>query len=131
MNLIHAIRRPPSWPGRPASRWRPWPPRPPRWLAPGPGHLAGTSPRPSPASPQPAPSTTMARRRTVIALRLRPHTIQLCVCCHQNPAGFWVSRTGDQTVRRPWCLSCCQELDPGRYHMISFDGHGYRAGRSR
>jgi hypothetical protein len=21
-----------------------------------------------------------------------PHTIQLCIHCHQNPAGFWVSR---------------------------------------
>lgn len=28
-----------------------------------------------------------------------------------NPAGFWVSHTSDQTARRPWCLSCCQNLD--------------------
>jgi len=72
---------------------------------------------------RPAPSATMPQRRTMIAPRLRPRTIQLCICCHQNPAGFWVSRTSDQTVRRPWCLSCCQWLEPGRYHVIPFDGH--------
>ncbi len=31
-----------------------------------------------------------------------------------NPAGFWVSCTGGQTVRRPWYLSCCQGLDRDR-----------------
>ena len=50
-----------------------------------------------------------------------PRTIQLCIQCLANPAGFWVSRTGSQTVRRPWCLSCCQELDPDRYDVIPFD----------
>lgn len=50
-----------------------------------------------------------------------PHTIQLCVHCRRNPAGFWVSRTGGQTVRRPWCLSCCQDLDPACYHVKAFD----------
>ena len=52
--------------------------------------------------------------------RRLPHTIQLCIHCQHNPAGFWVSRAGSQTVRRPWCLSCCQSLDPGRYHVQPF-----------
>jgi hypothetical protein len=60
----------------------------------------------------------------VIAPGLPPHTVQLCIHCHHNPAGFWVSHTSDQTARRPWCLTCCQQLDPGRYHAIPFDGHG-------
>jgi len=50
-----------------------------------------------------------------------PHTIQLCIHCRENPAGFWVSRTGDTTVRRPWCLSCCEGLDRDRCDMIPFD----------
>ena len=70
-----------------------------------------------------APAATMSRR-TKTARRLRPHTIQLCIHCQQNPAGFWVSRTGDQIVQRPWCLSCCQHLDPCRYHVIPFDHPG-------
>ena len=53
--------------------------------------------------------------------RRLPHTIQLCIHCQHNPAGFWVSRNSSQTVRRPWCLSCCQNLDPGRYHVQPFD----------
>jgi hypothetical protein len=69
-----------------------------------------------------APAATMPRPRTMAALR-PPHTVQLCTHCRQNPAGFWVSHTSDLTVRRPWCLSCCQQLDPGRYHRIPFDGH--------
>lgn len=76
---------------------------------------------------RPAPSTT-PRRRGMIASRLRPRTVQLCIHCRQNPAGFWVSRTRDQTVRRPWCLSCCQGLDHSRYHVTPFDGH-HGAGR--
>jgi hypothetical protein len=71
-----------------------------------------------------APSTTMPQWSTMIAPRLRPHTIQLCIHCGQNPAGFWVSHTSDQTARRPWCLSCCQWMDPDRYHVIPFDSHG-------
>ncbi|MEP7024066.1 MAG: hypothetical protein ABJB47_09720 [Actinomycetota bacterium] len=39
-----------------------------------------------------------------------PRTVQLCVHCQAQPAGFWVSPSGGVT-RRPWCLSCCQELD--------------------
>jgi hypothetical protein len=77
-----------------------------------------------------APPTAMPQRRMINAPRLRPRTVQLCIRCRHNPAGFWVSRTRDQTARRPWCLSCCQHLDPGRYQMIPFDGHD-GAGRFR
>jgi len=62
--------------------------------------------------------------------RLPPHTLQLCIYCRQNPAGFWVSRNGGMPARRAWCPSCCQRLDPGRYHVIPFEGHG-DAGRFR
>jgi len=75
--------------------------------------------RPSPPAagqPQPGP-----RPRTMTAPRRLPRTIQLCIHCRHNPAGFWVSRNSSQTVRRPWCLSCCQNLDPGRYHVQPFD----------
>jgi hypothetical protein len=57
----------------------------------------------------------------VTAARPLPHTIQVCIHCQQNPAGFWVSRNGSQTTRRPWCLSCCQDLDPDSYHIKPFD----------
>jgi hypothetical protein len=70
---------------------------------------------------RPAATTTNSRRRAITKPRLLPHTIQLCIHCRQNPAGFWVSRNRSQTVRRPWCLSCCQALDPGRYHVRPFD----------
>jgi len=50
-----------------------------------------------------------------------PHTIQVCIHCRENPAGFWVSRTGDKTVRRPWCLSCCEGLDRNRCEIIPFE----------
>ena len=69
----------------------------------------------------PAPPTTNSRRRPLAMPRLLPHTIQLCVHCRQNPAGFWVSRSGDQTARRPWCLFCCQDLDPACHHIRPFD----------
>ena len=49
-----------------------------------------------------------------------PYTVQLCIHCGHNPAGFWVSRTGGQTVRRPWCLSCCQGLDRDRCDVTAF-----------
>ena len=70
---------------------------------------------------RPAGVATTPRRRMKAALRL-PHTVQLCIRCRRNPAGFWVSRTGGTPARRPWCLSCCQQLDPARYHMTRFDG---------
>lgn len=53
----------------------------------------------------PAPTTTNSRQRVISTPRLLPHTVQLCIHCRQNLAGFWVSRNSDQTVRRPWCLS--------------------------
>ncbi len=70
----------------------------------------------------PVPPPTMPRRRSMTAPRLLPHTVQLCIRCRQRPAGFWVYRSRGQTVRRPWCLSCCQHLDLGRYRRIPFDG---------
>ena len=69
----------------------------------------------------PARATANTRQRTMAAPRLLPLTIQLCIHCRQNPAGFWVSRASDQTVRRPWCLSCCQDLDPACHHIRPFD----------
>jgi hypothetical protein len=70
---------------------------------------------------QPAPATAGSRRPSITAPFLRPRTIHLCIHCRHNPAGFWVSHTSDQTVRRPWCLPCCQNLDRGRYHPNPFD----------
>ena len=69
----------------------------------------------------PAPTTANSWWRMIPVARLLPHTIQLCIHCRQNPAGFWVSRDSDQTVRRPWCLSCCQDLDPACHHIRPFD----------
>jgi hypothetical protein len=66
------------------------------------------------------PAATAARR-PMTAPGLLPHTVQLCIHCRQNPAGFWVSRTGGQTVRRPWCLSCCRGLDRDRCDVTPFD----------
>jgi hypothetical protein len=74
--------------------------------------------RPGTGSPR---ATTNRRLRAIITPRLVPHTIQLCIHCRANPAGFWVSHTTAQTVRRPWCLSCCQHLDPRCYHINPFD----------
>src|SRR5690348_14449822 len=70
---------------------------------------------------RPATTTRNSRWRTIPVPRLLPHTIQLCIHCKENPAGFWVSRDSDQTVRRPWCLSCCQDLDPACHHIKPFD----------
>ena len=70
---------------------------------------------------RPAPAATASRRRTITVSGLLPRTIQLCIHCQRNPAGFWVSRDSGQTVRRPWCLSCCQNLDPGCCHVQPFD----------
>jgi len=78
--------------------------------------------RMAPGQNRPAATTMNSRRRTITMPRLLPHTIQLCIHCRRNPAGFWVSHNGDQTVRRPWCLSCCQDLDPACHHVIPFDG---------
>ena len=70
---------------------------------------------------RPAPTTPNSRRRTIPTPRPLPHTIQLFIHCRHNPAGFWISRNGDQTVRRPCCLSCCQDLDPACHHIRPFD----------
>ena len=48
------------------------------------------------------------------------HTVQLCIHCREDPAGFWVSHKNAETVRRPWCLSCCDVLDPARYNVVRF-----------
>jgi hypothetical protein len=63
----------------------------------------------------------MVARRTMTGPGLLPHTVHVCIHCLQNPAGFWVTRMGGQTVRRPWCLSCCQGLDRARCDVIPFD----------
>ena len=101
---------------------------------------AAATPWPEPArrdehSPLPAPARTAVAaglhgraqpyapreklRTTILPARL-PHAIQLCIHCRERPAGFWVSRTGGQTVRRPWCLSCCEELDREHCDVIRF-----------
>jgi len=80
------------------------------------GHRAGRRDRGS----LPAAVTT-SRRRTVTAPRLLPRTVQLCIHCRQNPAGFWVTGQGGQVARRPWCLACCQELDRDRCDVVPFD----------
>ena len=54
--------------------------------------------------------------------RSRGRTIRLCIHCMENPAGFWVSRNNGKVARRPWCLSCCQELDQGLCDVIPFGG---------
>ena len=71
--------------------------------------------------PRPTPTTAGSRQRTTTMSRLLPHTIQLCIHCRHNPAGFWVSRNDSRTARRPWCLSCCQELDRDRCDMVPFE----------
>ena len=68
---------------------------------------------------RPAPTATLPQRRMMIP----PRTIQLCIHCRHRPAGSWASHTTGQTARRSWRLSCCQGPDPGRCHVIPFDGH--------
>ena len=67
------------------------------------------------------PQAPIETLRAIIAPGMLPRTVQLCIHCRHNPAGFWVSRDSDQTVRRPWCLSCCQDLDPSCHHIKPFD----------
>jgi len=101
---------------------------------------AAATPRPRPPrrndhSPVPAPARTTVtaelhrgtrpdpprdRLRTTILPARLPHAIQLCIHCRERPAGFWVSRTGGNTVRRPWCLTCCQQLDRDHCDVIRF-----------
>jgi hypothetical protein len=58
--------------------------------------------------------------RNMLRAGMLPRPVQLCIHCRENPAGFWVSRHDGQVARRPWCLSCCAELDPGRCAVIPF-----------
>ena len=68
------------------------------------------------------PDMQPRRPRTIFTRGLLPRTVQLCVHCRDNPAGFWVSRKDASVVRRPWCLSCCQVLDPSSCDMTPFGG---------
>ena len=81
----------------------------------GHGTRPGGQGRPAAAATMPWPDTP-----TAPGLRL-PHTVQLCIHCRQSPAGFWVSRRDGRTVRRPWCLSCCRELDRAHCDVVPFD----------
>lgn len=54
--------------------------------------------------------------------RIKARTRRLCIHCRENPAGFWVSRRSGTVVRRPWCLSCSQELDQCLCDVIPFGG---------
>jgi hypothetical protein len=69
---------------------------------------------------RPAIADPMPWLGPVAAPGRRPHTVQLCIHCGHSPAGFWVSLRGGQTVRRPWCLSCCQVLDRECCDVIPF-----------
>jgi hypothetical protein len=71
-----------------------------------------------PASPR--PQAPHERLRMMITPGLLPRTVQLCIHCRESPAGFWVSSNGGTTVRRPWCLSCCDGLNQNRCDVIPF-----------
>lgn len=89
----------------------------PRW----PGRATPAPPSAASAGQNRPESTTMSSRlRTMIAPGLLPHTLQPCIHCQQNPAGFWISQKRARTVRRPWCLSCCDGLDRSRCDVIAF-----------
>ncbi len=60
------------------------------------------------------------RRGAVARPRRLPHAFPLCIHCQANPAGFWVSGKNNRVVRRPWCLSCCDDLDRELCDMIPF-----------
>ncbi len=95
--------------------------RPLRWHAhpslPAPALATATSWPRAGVRPQ-APRERLRTRATPARL---PHTIQLCMHCGADPAGFWVSRAGAKTVRRPWCLSCCEGLNRDHCDIIPFD----------
>jgi hypothetical protein len=94
---------------------------------PGPARWTTAPPVPARRSPPQSPASARGRNRRGERLRTpvlparRPHTIQLCIHCQDRPAGFWVSRAGGHMVRRPWCLSCCEELDRDSCGVIPFD----------
>ena len=58
----------------------------------------------------------------MIAPGLLPRTVQLCIHCRENPARFRVNHQNGKVVHRPWCLSCCQDLDQGLYDVTPFGG---------
>lgn len=60
--------------------------------------------------------------RRPAAPRVLRRTIQVCIRCQENPAGFWVSRQGGTVTRRPWCLACSAGLDRDRCEVIPFGG---------
>jgi hypothetical protein len=91
------------------------------------GTPAGTSAAPGGARPRPASRRLRSRLgpgrlRAMLGPGQLPHTFPLCIHCLANPAGFWVSGAGSNVVRRPWCLSCCQDLDRERCDMTPFGG---------
>ena len=96
---------------------------------PEPSRLAADSARPAPARTIVTSGPRVGVRPQAPRQRLRtrglpvrlPHTFQLCIHCRERPAGFWVSRPDATTVRRPWCLSCCEALDRD-CRVIPFDG---------
>ena len=117
------------FPGQP-DQTRRYPRRSPR------GHHPGRTARWTTLTPVPAPNRAIATsepragvrpqppreklRTRAVPARL-PHTSQVRIYCRENPAGFWVSRTGGKTVRRPWRLSCCAVLDRDRCGMTPFE----------
>jgi hypothetical protein len=62
------------------------------------------------------------RQRTMTEPGLLPRTLQLCIHCQHNPASFWVTPGNGKVARRPWCLSCCQELDRDRCDVNPIGG---------
>ena len=91
------------------------------------GTPAGTSAGPGGARSRPASRRLRSRLgpgrlRAMLAPGRLPHTFPLCIRCLANPAGFWVSGADSSVVRRPWCLSCCQDLDRERCDMTPFGG---------
>jgi hypothetical protein len=95
-------------------------PRPPRRNE----HLPSPAPFRTTVTAEPhdgmRPHAPRERLRTTILLARLPHAIQLCIHCRERPAGFWVRRTVGNTVRRPWCLSCCEQLDRDHCNVIRF-----------
>jgi len=61
-----------------------------------------------------------SRLRVMLGPDRLPHTFQVCMHCLVNPAGFWVSGKDSSVVRRPWCLSCCHDLDRDLCDMTPF-----------
>ena len=77
----------------------------------------------APGQPRAARSYALPRSlRAMLGSGRLPRTIQLCVHCRQNPAGFWVSHGNGSVTRRPWCLSCRHRLDQGRDAVTPFGG---------